>query len=521
MVSCSQFNLSSLPNLLEDAAAERPDAVFLDDRRRTLTYAQTQAEVRSLASFLRRNGLNPGDRVAIQMRNRVEVAIAVFATAAVGGVFVVLNDKLRPKGVEKIFRQAEPRVLIGDAEVTEPASGNGIDIRVQTGADAATAREGWIGWEQAVADPDTLPERPPASGNATVCLVFTSGSTADPRGVELSHANIRFVVAAIQARLNYRPEDVVGCFLPLAFDYGLYQIFLAAQAGARLFIGDPDQVGPRLPRILAEAGVSVLPGVPAVYAALLMLGKRRPIALPALRAVTNTGERLPRAYIDGLKAMFSGLEVYVMYGLTECKRVSILLPEECECRPDSVGRPLDGTEVYAADELGRRLPPGIAGELVVRGPHVAKGYWRAPEETARRYRVTGVNGGRQVDLFTGDRGRVDDEGFLYFAARADDLLKHRGNRISPVEIENEACGIGGVSEAAALKRVADDTLHLFISTDDADLSQNAILSALSKVLEPAKIPDFVHPRPSLPKSINGKTDRKSLQRQLESETTAS
>ncbi len=126
-----------------------------------------------------------------------------------------------------------------------------------------------------------------------VCLVFTSGSTGTPRGVTLSHDNLSYVVGAIQERLSYREGDVIGGFLPLAFDYGLYQVFLAAQAGAKLYLGDPDQVGPRLPQVLRSTGVTVLPGVPSVYAALIALGRRGPLDLPKLRAITNTGNAFP------------------------------------------------------------------------------------------------------------------------------------------------------------------------------------------------------------------------------------
>jgi len=197
-----------------------------------------------------------------------------------------------------------------------------------------------------------------------------------------------------------------------------------------------------------------------------------------------------------------------MYGLTECKRVSIMLPTEMAAHGDSVGRPLAGTEVYSVDPGGNILPPGEIGELVVRGRHVAHGYWRAPEETAKRFRKRAPE--NAVELFTGDSGAVDADGYIYFSARSDDLLKHRGNRISPVEIENEACTLDGVVEASLLKREDDDTLHLFVTLSDDSLTQDGILAALSQTLEPAKVPGFVIVLPEMPKSMNGKIDRKSL-----------
>lgn len=489
--------------MLLRAAVATPDAEFLHDRFGTrLSYAETECAARRLAACLVEGGFRPGDRLGVILQNRTEVAVAVFAASLLGGIFVVLNPRLKPKGLGQILAQAEPSWLLIDettaATVAEAGGFGGKTI----GLGGVSADLPW----SAVAKSEPWEGGFGERGGQPACLVFTSGSTGTPRGVALSHDNIRFVVAAIQQRLGYRPGDGIGVYLPLAFDYGLYQIFLAAHAGARLHIGDPEQVGPRLPRLLREAKVSVLPGVPSICAALIALGRRAPLDLPALRAITNTGERLPLAYIEELRGLLPGLEVFVMYGLTECKRVSILPPVEFASHPDTVGRPLDGTEVYAVDAEGGRLPPGETGELVVRGPHVALGYWRAPEETARRFRKTGD----QVELFTGDIGSVDVAGYIRFSARSDDWIKHRGHRISPIEIETEACQIEGLVEAAVLQRESDDTLHLFVTCSKPDLGEAAITARLSDTLEAVKVPDRIHLLESMPKSLNGKIDRKAL-----------
>ena len=491
--------------MLFSAAHARPDAVFLEDRLGTLfTFSEAEDAVRKVAGFLHSQGVRRGDRVAIHLQNRAEIAIALFAVSLVGGIYVVLNSKLKPKGLAKILTQAKPMAIIVDDSTCANLDGApDIQHRILIGEQ----NEAFLSWNAALKSPPFTEDWPGYDVDAA-CLVFTSGSTGTPRGVTLSHDNIRYVVGAIQDRLSYRTEDTVGCFLPLAFDYGLYQIFLAAQSGAKLFIGDPDQVGPRLPKIMKDAAISVLPGVPSIYAALIALGRRRPLDIPSLRAITNTGERLPISYIEELQRMFPGLDVFVMYGLTECKRVSIMLPTEMAAHGDSVGRPLAGTEVYSVDPGGNILPPGEIGELVVRGRHVAHGYWRAPEETAKRFRKRAPE--NAVELFTGDSGAVDADGYIYFSARSDDLLKHRGNRISPVEIENEACTLDGLVEASLLKREDDDTLHLFVTLSDDSLTQDGILAALSQTLEPAKVPGFVIVLPEMPKSMNGKIDRKSL-----------
>ncbi len=506
---CLEF-ADGVGGLLLRTASRAPGSIFLEDRfGRVLTYGSTEVEVRKLAAGLRERGFAKGDRLAICVQNRVEVAVAVFAASMLGGLFVVLNPKLKTKGLQQILDQAQPSFLIVDETTADTVGMLDRFDGLIVGLGAVPAA---LPWEELVASAP-WPGNGSGEGSDPACLVFTSGSTGTPRGVTLSHDNIRFVVAAIQRRLGYLESDVIGGYLPLAFDYGLYQVFLAAQVRAKLLVGDPAQVGPRLPRILREASVSVLPGVPSVYAALIALGRRGPLDLPMLRAITNTGERLPLAYIEELRALIPGLEVFVMYGLTECKRVSILLPTEFPSHSDTVGRALDGTEVYAVDGEGHRLAPGDSGELVVRGPHVALGYWRAPEETARRFRRREVSG--EVELFTGDSGSVDAMGFIRFAARSDDWIKHRGHRISPLEIEMEACEIDGIVEAAVLQRESDDSLHLFVTAPESGWDEAAVVRCLAGSLESAKVPDRIHRIDEMPKSLNGKIDRKALALRLE------
>jgi len=504
--SACEFPTTGLCRLLAVGSEFGAGQTFLQSSDGSgLTYAETEEKVCRAAQWLRANGVEPGDRVALFLANRAEIPILLFAAARIGAVFVVLNDRLMPRGLEKVLCQAEARVLIADASTVERAREADVAIPLRICFDALP--DTWLSGET-LFDAEPLTDPIAIDEDAPVCLVFTSGSTGAPRGVTLTHTNILFVVEAIQKRLAYRPGDIVGNFLPLSFDYGLYQVFLCALSGSSLYLGNPGQVGPRLPRILEQEGVTVLPGVPTVYSALISLHRRRPFDLPRLRAITNTGERLPLSYIEEMQRMFPGLDVFVMYGLTECKRVSILLPEEFRERPESVGRALDGTEAFAVNDRGDRLPPGSTGQLAVRGPHVAaRGYWRSPGETAKRYRREPDG---SVTLLTGDNGSVDADGFLYFEARADDLIKHRGNRISPIEIETEACALDGIVEASVLHDSERDRLLLVATVSDSAKTAATILEALGTVLEPAKIPDEVVIRESLPRSMNGKIDRKAL-----------
>jgi acyl-coenzyme A synthetase/AMP-(fatty) acid ligase len=273
--------------------------------------------------------------------------------------------------------------------------------------------------------------------------------------------------------------------------------------------------GPELPRLLARHEITVLPGVPTLFAGLIKMQSWRPVALPQLRVLTNTGDHLPLPHIRLLQQLFPAARVFPMYGLTECKRVSIMLPEEIDAHENSVGRALDGTEVWTESPEGQRLPTGTVGEFIVRGPNVGLGYWRAPEETAKRYRF--LPDGTRL-LVTGDYGAVDAAGFLHFHARSDFMIKHKGHRMSPVEIEEAACRLPQVVAAGCIKDEAQDKLCLFLSITGECHEDAVIYQGLMAFLERAKVPDRLIYLDELPRTANQKVDRKALRALLTAPT---
>ena len=487
-----------LPALLEQAAQRWPERPFLlSGGDTTISYGEASERVKRVAASLQSMGVGRGDRVMMVCANREELVVLAFAALRVGAIFVILSPETKTEGFSRIVTQCEPKVIMLDASSAGLYDGSIPTQWIRAEQDFASLLE---------TDGSSSPEFPGIDQDPAF-LVFTSGSTGTPRGVILSHDNVRFATAAIQARVQYVETDRIGVFLPMSFDYGLYQLFLAMQAGAAVFLGRPEMVGPEFARTLALRGITVLPGVPTLFSALIKLQSWRPVQMPALRMATNTGDHLPAVHIEKLQALFPGLRVFPMYGLTECKRISILLPEELAERPGSVGRPLDGTEVFAVDASGERLPSGSVGELVVRGRHLALGYWGADEETAKRYRRVGL--GQARTMFTGDMGRVDEQGYLYFHGRGDFLIKHRGHRMSPLEIEDAVCTMPGILAAGVVKHEVDDKLHLFVEASEG-LGEGDVTGWLGERLEQVKVPECVHFVSALPKTTNQKVDRKAL-----------
>lgn len=495
------FHLSDFLTL---AAARFPQRTFLLAEQRSVTFSDAASLVQGMAASFQNLGVREGERVLIVAENRLELPLAALAAARAGAIFSVLSAQITAASFERIVSQCEPALVIMEA--------SRADLKPHCGTTKVLViEEDFQGQSQPTAA--ELPR--PEGGDALAMLIFTSGSTGQPRGVMLSHANIEFVTRAIMARLKYRETDRIGLFLPMSFDYGFYQIFYALMTGAALLVGRPEMSGPELPRILARHEISLLPGVPTLFAGLIKMQSWRPVDLPHLRLMSNTGDHLPLPHVRRLQQLFPGVNVFPMYGLTECKRVSILLPEEIDAHESSVGRPLDGTEVWAESADGQRLPPGEVGELIVKGPHVGLGYWRAPEETAKRYRS--LPDATRL-LVTGDFGSVDAEGFIHFQARSDFMIKHRGHRMSPVEIEEAACRSPHVAAAGCIKDEVTDKLCLFLSTTAVERPDDAeIFAALAETLERPKIPDRLIFLPELPRTANQKVDRKALRALLAAE----
>jgi acyl-CoA synthetase (AMP-forming)/AMP-acid ligase II len=325
----------------------------------------------------------------------------------------------------------------------------------------------------------------------------------------LTHRNMVAACASISEYLRLLEDEVILCALPLAFDYGLYQALMCAKVGATLVLEKSFTYPAVLLDKLRRERVTGLPLVPTIAAVLLQLKDLKPGMFPALRYITNTAAALPPAHIARLQELFPGTRIYSMYGLTECKRCTWLPPEDLARKPGSVGLAIPGTEAYVVDEQGRKAPPHQTGELVIRGAHVMKGYWENAEATARALRP-GPHAWERV-LYTGDLFRTDDEGYLYFVGRKDDIIKSRGEKVSPKEVETVLYELAGVREAAVVG-VPDPVLGMAIKAvlavdPEAGLGARDVIRHCAARLEDFMVPKSVEFRDSLPKSDNGKISR--------------
>jgi amino acid adenylation domain-containing protein len=483
-------------HLPASAVAQRPDAPAVTDAHGTWTYAELDARSAAFATWLGERGVARGDRVLSRIGNVREFVAMLFGTLRHGAVFVPIGAGMKAYHLNAVLEDCAPALVVA-AET---------DGGVPPGPHVHMLEKLWPEVEEiALGGPEEPePARPEVSPDELGLLIYTSGSTAAPKGVMSPHRAITFAAAAIAERLRYRSGDVVLTAIPLSFDYGLYQVFLSVQAGAHLVLSGPDE-HVRLPALMRAHGATVVPVVPSLAEMLIRLVGRGSAEPPAVRLFTNTGAALTPPLAARLRAAFPTASIALMYGTTECKRTTIMEPDGDLDRPHALGRPLTGTRVTILGEDGRPVPAGETGEIVVSGPHVMDGYWNAPELTAERFRRDPETGERR--LHSGDYGRLDADGHLYFEGRRDDLFKRRGVRMSCQEIEAAAVDVPGVEAAAVLPPADGHDLTVFAVTG---LPAADVLAGLAERLEDAKVPADCRPVAGLPLTPNGKTDKRRL-----------
>ncbi len=483
-----------LHDLLDAAPTGRP---AIRHAGGTLTYGELRDRSLGLASWLASRGVGKGDRIVVQAANHPQSAALLYAASRLGAIFTHLHPAAQPYQLRHVLTDCEPALVIAGQECLDAA-------RASAATDVCCLQElpADLGPSRAAASQPARPEDP-------ACLIYTSGSTAMPKAVVAPHAQMIFAVRAIQERLKYREDDAVFCALPLSFDYGLYQILLCALSGAQLVLGGAGDAGPALLATLSRERITVAPLVPAMAGTLARLLERGGPPDPGLRLITSTGAPMPGSTLRRLRASLPGLRVQLMFGLTECKRVSIMEPDGDLTRPGSYGRPLDGTDAYAVDAAGRRLPPGETGELIVSGPHVMAGYWRAPALTASRFRADGD--GPRI-LRTGDLCAFDADGYLFFAGRLDETYKSRGLRVSAAEVEAAALDVPGVTAAAVLPPSAAQPAAVLAVAGDVVPSH--VIKELTTRLEDFKVPAACHVLTAMPLTAHGKTDKKAVAARL-------
>lgn len=511
---------------------QEPAQVALTYGTGSICYGELAKLILAFAGGLRGLDLDRGERVGIYLEKRFENVISAFGTTAAGGAFVPLNPLLKPEQVAYILRDCNVRVLVtsiqrlallGDTLAACPDLRHvvTVDGSDHSPASSAYALHGWAEMQDA----------PSCAGHRVIdtdmaAILYTSGSTGRPKGVVLSHRNMVIGAKSVASYLENTAEDTLLAALPLSFDAGFSQLTTAFHVGARVVL--LNYLLPQdLLNTLVRERVTGLTGVPPLYIQLAQL-KWPESVTGHLRYFANTGGRMPVNTLKRLRLVLPRTRPFLMYGLTEAFRATYLAPEEVECRPESIGKAIPNAEILVLREDGTPCSPNEPGELVQRGALVAMGYWNDSEKSAERFKPlpTGIAGREpglvlpEIAVFSGDTVRQDEDGFLYFIGRRDEMIKTSGYRVSPTEIEEVLYTTQLVGEAAAFgiahPRLGQAIVVVATARIDGTLQQDALLAACREHLPLYMVPAMIDVRSGpLPRNPNGKIDRKLLSAEFE------
>jgi amino acid adenylation domain-containing protein len=509
-----------LHDFLTQSALRSPAVQAISAGGASLTYGQLEHDATAVARALRSAGVRAGDRVVVLSPNTITAAVAFWGVVMCGGVVVVVNPRTPAHKLAWVLKDADAAALITDESLVRVAVAAGLtELRAVIVAGPASAPADLshlphcISLDEAVAvgsqciDDLGVPAR-----TDLAALIYTSGSSGEPRAVMVTHGNVDAAATAICSYLDLTSRDVLLCALPLSFDYGLYQMIMSVKAGARLVLERSFELPGQILSTIVRERVTVFPGVPTMFALLARLPSLGRWDLAGVRTITSTGSALASELVAWLCRAFPRARIFSMYGLTECKRCTYLPPADLARKPGSVGVVIPGNEIWLVDAEDRVVAAGEVGELVVRGPTVMAGYWRRPEETDRRLRP-GPDP-EELVLYTGDLCRLDEDGYLYFISRTDDVIKARGQKVAPAEVEAALRSSPGVLDAAVVGRpdeVLGQAIHAFVVVDGATPLTPAILrAACCERLEPFKVPQAIEIVESLPRTANGKIEKAAL-----------
>lgn len=519
-----------LHHLIERSARIAPQSPALTYGNTTTSYEDLQQRVQGFAAGLLGLGLQRTDRVAIYLEKREETVVASFGAPAAGGVFVPLNPLLKPEQAMFIMNDCSVRILVTSPErlaLLAPVLDRCPDLRhviVTSGSAAALptlpAPLQAVRWQDLSGVPARAAHR--VIDSDLVAILYTSGSTGKPKGVVLSHRNMVTGAKSVASYLDNGPQDTLLAALPLSFDAGFSQLTTAFHVGARVVL--QNYLFPRdVLKALERERVTGLTAVPPLYIQLAQ--QEWPESIDGhLRYFANTGGRMPLETLALLRQRVPKARPFLMYGLTEAFRSTYLPPEEVDRRPDSIGKAIPSAEILVLRDDGTPCAANEPGELVHRGALVGQGYWNDPEKTAERYKLLSPQApGRSPALqlpeyavFSGDTVRQDEEGFLYFIGRRDEMIKTSGYRVSPTEVEEMLYATRLVGECMAFgvdHPVLGQAIQVIAtpaggsSALDLEALNLECRNRMPAYMVPAGIEERAGP---LPRNPNGKIDRKLL-----------
>jgi amino acid adenylation domain-containing protein len=503
--------INSVANYLENSTLLMGDKIALITREQHLTYNQLLKAARKLAGYFREQGVRRGDRVVVSTGNCAETVIVFWATLLADAVISIIDPSQSSEKSHYIVNDAGARAFIIQSDkqhsfLSDKRSLPQDLLVINLDDDNTESMSKILARSSDVIHPYKHLDLDLAS------IIYTSGSTGEPKGVMLTHRNMLAASQSINNYLHNTQHDIVISALPLSFDYGLYQMIMMIAVGGTLILENNFILPSRFLKLIEQYRPTAVPVVPSMVPLLEQYQQLKKQDVSSVRYVSNTGAALMGRHILTLQHIFSKAEIYSMYGLTECKRCSYVPPHALQQKINSVGIPIPNTEMWIIDDSGNRLAPHQVGQIVVRGQTVMKGYWNKPDLTKQKLKPGLIPG--EYILHTGDQGMMDEDGYFYFYGRTDEVIKSRGLKVSPREIETTLLKNSYIHEAAAVAvnhEHLGQAIVLFVSSNQQQTLtvkevQIYCKAQLASHQQPIDIVILTH----LPKTSNGKIDKRLL-----------
>jgi acyl-CoA synthetase (AMP-forming)/AMP-acid ligase II len=464
-----------------------------------------EIESARVAAWLRDQGIHPGDRVVIDLKNGIDAVTALFSVARVGGIVVGASPAWTPHQLTRVLRDAGARILItGETRVAQLD----LDDRPPAILTRGSCR-GATPWSELTTLDTLLHEALPTD---PAILIYTSGSTGAPKGVIHSHKNLVDFARIVAGYLGNTADDRVLWVLAWSFGYGLSQLLTMCWSGGQVVV--PASM---LPADVVKAhdrwAITGIAQVPFGWTQLADHLEATHRTLAGIRYATNAGDGPSGALLERLPRLLPGAQLYLMYGQTECFRTTYLPPQLYDAKRGAMGIPIPEVEVYVVGTGGALCGPGEVGELLHRGALIAQGYWGDPEATRRKiYAVPALRPllGDEPVLHTGDLVRRDADGCLWFVGRSELVIKSAGFRFGPVEIEDALRTHPAVYDAVAfgvdngkLGQAVEAAIVPAGDTPDAGTLLRHCRTRLPRYMLPRRFYALVE----LPRSANGKLER--------------
>jgi len=520
------MSINCIRTLLEAAVLTHSDKTALRFNGKGMTYGELFSKVNQVACYLDELNLPKNARIGIYSNKGMEQVIAILAILSTDYVLVPLTRLLKPEQVQYIIKDCDIKCIITDRiklESIEEIDFEGHVISYESvGKDIASFEEIYKYYNK--------PYSCEVSGHNNAVITYSFGLTGTPKGIVISHRNLIDSARVVSQYLELEEDDVISGVLIFNLDYGLNQIFCSLYKRATLalhrFILPEDFFNH-----LIDDLVTVLPLMPVNISQMFEDDAQRipsPELFDNVRIITSSGGNVTAKMIRDCKQTFQKADFYSMHGLTEAFRSTYLDPSQVQIRPESIGKPIPDVELYVINEEGKECAPREVGELIHRGGYIYRGFWNAPEENKRRFKsieilkdVINLEGQLTDELVvaTGDYVYRDEEGYFYFVSRHDDMIKTRGFRVSPYEIESVVQKNLPQIERSAVFSIENELIEeeiVLVYSAPHEISEKEILFELKKHLASYMIPSKVVYRKSLPlvQSDKNRVNKDELKREL-------